>query len=197
MARLLVVSGPSGAGKSTLLKRLLADHSSRFGFSVSHTTRSARPGEADGRDYHFVDRSAFESLAAAGAFLETAEFSRNLYGTSLEAVRRVHDAGRTCVLDIDLQGVQSVKRAASSAGLVASYVLVRPPTVDDLRTRLMVRGTETPESLALRLEAAERDIAFADAHPGFHDAVIVNDSVDRAYSELLAFVGLSQATAAL
>ena len=179
---LLVVSGPSGSGKSTLLKRLLATHAESFGFSVSHTTRSPRPGEADGREYHFVTPAAFGELAESRAFVEWARFSANMYGTSFVAVEAVQATGRTCVLDIDLQGVQSVKKA----GLEARFVFVQPPTLEELETRLRARNTENEESLQLRLEAARRDMQHA-ATPGVYDKVIVNDDLERAYSEFSAY----------
>jgi guanylate kinase len=188
--RLLVLSGPSGAGKSTLLKRLFKEHGARFGFSVSHTTRAPRPGEVHGRDYHFVDRTVMDSLIAGGAFLESAEFSKNVYGTSFEAVRDVHASGRTCVLDIDLQGVQSVKRAVASnpGDFDVGYVFIAPPSIEVLKQRLEGRGTETPESIKLRLEAAQREMDFARANSSFHDRIIVNDDADAAYGELLDFI---------
>ena len=111
LPRPLVLCGPSGSGKSTLMSRLTSEYSEQFGFSVSHTSRGPRAGERDGTDYHFVSRVRMEELAAEGAFLERAEFSGNMYGTSRAAVETVLQAGKICILDIDTQGVRTVKVA--------------------------------------------------------------------------------------
>ncbi|KAI9674375.1 MAG: guanylate kinase [Trizodia sp. TS-e1964] len=180
--RPIVVSGPSGTGKSTLLKRLFAAHPTRFGFSVSHTTRAPRPGELDGRDYHFTSRAAFEALVAAHGFIEHAQFSGNFYGTSVEAVRAVAAGGKVCVLDIEMEGVKQVK----ATDLGARFVFVAPPSMRELERRLRGRGTETEESLGKRLVQAEREMEFARGE-GVHDKVIVNADLDTAYKELEAF----------
>ncbi|XP_032190999.1 guanylate kinase isoform X1 [Mustela erminea] len=136
--RPVVLSGPSGAGKSTLLKRLLQEHGSVFGFSVSHTTRDPRPGEENGKevkpqlallaDYYFVTREVMQRDIAAGDFIEHAEFSGNLYGTSKAAVRAVQAMNRICVLDVDLQGVRNIKKT----DLRPIYIFVQPPSLDVL-----------------------------------------------------------------
>jgi len=100
---LIVLSGPSGSGKSTLLTRLFRTHPEAFGFSISHTTRGPRPGETDGKEYHFTTPSAFEELAKDGAFIEYATFAGKRYGTSYDAVREVLERVRACVLDIDME----------------------------------------------------------------------------------------------
>nr|KAF6348672.1 guanylate kinase 1 [Myotis myotis] len=142
--RPVVLSGPSGAGKSTLLKRLLQEHGSIFGFSVSHTTRDPRPGEENGKDYYFVTREVMQRDIAAGDFIEHAEFSGNLYGTSKAAVRVVQAMNRICVLDVDLQGVRNLKKT----DLRPIYIFVQPPTLEVLEQRLRQRNTETEESLS-------------------------------------------------
>ncbi|XP_032333184.1 guanylate kinase isoform X2 [Camelus ferus] len=152
--RPVVLSGPSGAGKSTLLKRLLQEHGSIFGFSVSHTTRNPRPGEENGKDYYFVTREVMQRDIAAGDFIEHAEFSGNLYGTSKAAVRAVQAMNRICVLDVDLQGVRNIKKT----DLQPIYICVQPPSLDVLEQRLRQRNTETEESLAKRLAAARADM---------------------------------------
>ncbi|XP_059864178.1 guanylate kinase isoform X7 [Delphinus delphis] len=172
--RPVVLSGPSGAGKSTLLKRLLQEHSSIFGFSVSHTTRDPRPGEENGKDYYFVTREVMQRDIAAGDFIEHAEFSGNLYGTSKAAVRAVQAMNRICVLDVDLQGVRNIKKT----DLRPVYIFVQPPSLDVLRLRQ--RNTETEESLAKRLAAARADMESSE-EPGLFDLIIVNDSLDKAY----------------
>nr|KAF6348670.1 guanylate kinase 1 [Myotis myotis] len=182
--RPVVLSGPSGAGKSTLLKRLLQEHGSIFGFSVSRevpgdTTRDPRPGEENGKDYYFVTREVMQRDIAAGDFIEHAEFSGNLYGTSKAAVRVVQAMNRICVLDVDLQGVRNLKKT----DLRPIYIFVQPPTLEVLEQRLRQRNTETEESLAKRLAAAQADMESS-KEPGLFDLIIVNDNLDKAYWSL-------------
>ncbi|XP_047584991.1 guanylate kinase isoform X4 [Lutra lutra] len=179
--RPVVLSGPSGAGKSTLLKRLLQEHGSVFGFSVSHTTRDPRPGEENGKDYYFVTREVMQRDIAAGDFIEHAEFSGNLYGTSKAAVRAVQAMNRICVLDVDLQGVRNIKKT----DLRPIYIFVQPPSLDVLvgEQRLRQRNTETEESLTKRLAAARVDMESS-KEQGLFDLVIINDNLDTAYRTL-------------
>lgn len=177
--RPVVLSGPSGAGKSTLLKKLFQEHDSIFGFSVSHTTRNPRPGEENGKDYYFVTREVMQRDIAAGDFIEHAEFSGNLYGTSKEAVRAVQAMNRICVLDVDLQGVRNIKKT----DLDPIYISVQPPSLDVLEQRLRLRNTETEDSLAKRLAAARADMESS-KEPGLFDLVIINDNLDEAYAIL-------------
>ncbi|EPQ01425.1 Guanylate kinase [Myotis brandtii] len=174
--RPVVLSGPSGAGKSTLLKRLLQEHGSIFGFSVSH--------------YYFVTREVMQRDIAAGDFIEHAEFSGNLYGTSKAAVRVVQAMNRICVLDVDLQGVRNLKKT----DLRPIYIFVQPPSLEVLapqEQRLRQRNTETEESLAKRLATAQADMESS-KEPGLFDLIIVNDNLDKAYwslKEALSEVG--------
>ncbi|VDB95482.1 unnamed protein product [Peniophora sp. CBMAI 1063] len=180
-ARPLVCSGPSGVGKSTLLKRLFADHPDKFAFSVSHTTRKPRPGEVDGKDYNFTTRESFLALVADGGFIEHAEFSGNLYGTSVQAVKSIAAQGRRCILDIEVQGVRQIKKT----DLNPVYLFIAPPSVSALRARLQGRGTDAPEAVQKRLDTALLEIAYA-KEPGAHDLVIVNDDLERAYTKFQA-----------
>ncbi|KAG6837155.1 hypothetical protein H0H93_013745 [Arthromyces matolae] len=175
--RPLVLFGPSGVGKSTLLTRLFAEFPDKFGFSVSHTTRSPRPGEVDGKQYHFVSVQRFRELIQQNAFIEHAEFSGNFYGTSFETVRDVQRLGRRCILDIDAQGVRQIK----NTDLDPVYLFISPPSLAILRSRLQNRGTETEEAVQKRLSAALREVEYA-KQPNVHDYVIVNDDLERAYS---------------
>ncbi|KAK7466496.1 guanylate kinase [Stygiomarasmius scandens] len=188
MQRPLVLSGPSGVGKSTLLHRLFAEYPDKFGFSVSHTTRAPRPGEIDGKQYHFVTRDRFVELLREGAFIEHAEFSGNFYGTSFQTVREVEQQGRRCILDIEAQGVRQIK----ATNLNPVYCFISPPTLSILRERLQKRGTETDESVKKRLATALKEIAYA-KEPNVHDIVIVNDDLDRAY-QLFKKVALGEET---
>ncbi|RDX54325.1 guanylate kinase [Polyporus arcularius HHB13444] len=183
--RPLVISGPSGVGKSTLLKRLFADYPDKFGFSVSHTTRSPRAGEVDGKDYYFVPQDKFKELIAQGAFIEHAQFSGNFYGTSFMTVREIQKSGRRCILDIEAQGVRQIK----ATSLNPVYLFISPPSLAELRQRLQGRGTETEAAVAKRLATALKEIEYA--KEGAHDIVIVNDDLDRAY-EKFARVALGE-----
>ncbi|MEQ2264483.1 hypothetical protein XENORESO_009638, partial [Xenotaenia resolanae] len=177
--RPVVLSGPSGAGKSTLLKRLMKDHEGVFGFSVSHTTRSPRPGEEDGKDYHFTTREAMQEGINNGEFIENAEFSGNMYGTSKAAVENVRAKNLICILDVDIQGVKRIKES----DLDPIYISIQPPSMEILEKRLRDRQTETEESLQKRLEAARIDMELS-KEPGVFDIVIINDDLEKAYEEL-------------
>ncbi|KAL7413627.1 guanylate kinase [Mrakia frigida] len=177
--RPLVLFGPSGTGKSTLLKKLLAEFPDKFGFSVSHTTRSPRTGESPGVAYHFTDRPTFERLISEGAFIENAEFSGNRYGTSAKAVQDFEGTGRRCILDIDMQGVHQIR--TNHPHLNPIYLFISPPSFASLRTRLTSRGTESPESLQARLDAAKGELEYAVSEQGKADVVVVNDDLERAY----------------
>ncbi|XP_065123663.1 guanylate kinase isoform X2 [Paramisgurnus dabryanus] len=177
--RPVVMSGPSGAGKSTFLKRLLKEFEGVFGFSVSHTTRSPRPGEENGKDYHYVTRAEMQKSIAEGNFIEHAEFSGNMYGTSKAAVKVVQANNLICVLDVDMQGVKSIKKT----DLNPIYVSIQPPSMEILENRLRDRKTENEESLQKRLNAARTDMEMS-KEPGLFDVVIINDDLDAAYGRL-------------
>ncbi|KAI8802525.1 guanylate kinase [Cladochytrium replicatum] len=194
--RPIVICGPSGAGKSTLLKKLFAEYPAQFGFSVSHTTRTPRPGEENGVHYHFVARDNMLAEVAEGKFIENAEFSGNLYGTSFKAVQDVLSSGKNVILDIDSQGVYLLKKAAGSAGLAtALYIFLMPPSVEELERRLRGRGTETEESIQKRLDAAKREMEWG-VKAGSVDTIIINDDVETAYEALRkAIFGAGASTA--
>ncbi|XP_047670506.1 guanylate kinase isoform X2 [Tachysurus fulvidraco] len=179
--RPVVFSGPSGAGKSTLLKLLLGEFDGVFGFSVSHTTRKPRPGEENGKDYHYVSREDMQAGIAKGDFIESAEFSGNMYGTSKAAVQAVQAQNLICVLDIDMQGVKSIKRTS----LNPIYISIQPPSMDVLEKRLRARKTESEESLQKRLQAALVEVEFS-KEPDQFDVIIINDNLDEAYEKLKA-----------
>ncbi|EGW32226.1 guanylate kinase [Spathaspora passalidarum NRRL Y-27907] len=182
MSRPIVISGPSGTGKSTLLKKLFAEYPNKFGFSVSNTTRKPRAGEVDGKDYNFSTVEEFQQLIAEDKFIEWAQFSGNYYGTTIKAVKDVAESGKTCLLDIDMQGVKSVKKT----DLNARYLFISPPSIDELKQRLQGRGTETEESLTKRIDAASAEMEYAKT--GAHDKIIVNDDLEKAYVEFKDFI---------
>lgn len=174
---LFVVSAPSGAGKTSLVKALLkADPAIRL--SVSYTTRAPRPGESDGRDYHFVSHEQFHKLLTQNEFLEHAEVYGNFYGTSKSVISRELYAGRDLLLEIDWQGAAQVRehfpRSAS--------IFILPPSFAALRTRLAGRAQDSDEVIERRLAAAAHDVAHADAF----DYIIVNDDFDHALQDLVA-----------
>lgn len=177
--RPVVLSGPSGAGKSTLLKKLMKEYDSVFGFSVSHTTRKPRPGEENGKDYHYVTREVMQASIDNGEFIENAEFSGNMYGTSKAAVQDVQAKNLICILDIDMQGVRNIKRT----DLNPIYISIQPPSLDVLEKRLRDRKTESEESLQKRLHAARVDMEYS-KEPGIFDVVIINENLDDAYRNL-------------
>ncbi|KAF3907256.1 hypothetical protein ABW20_dc0106422 [Dactylellina cionopaga] len=182
---IVVLSGPSGAGKSTLLKQLFAKHPDIFGFSVSHTSRPPRSGEEHGKAYWFTAKEEFQKLVGEGKFIETAEFSGNLYGTSIQAVKDVQDAGKVCILDIEMEGVKQVKK--TDLNNMCTFIFVQPPSFQELRKRLEARNTETPQSLEARLTQAERELEHAKTL-GFYDKIVTNDELAKAFTDLEAHI---------
>ncbi|XP_065656016.1 guanylate kinase isoform X6 [Hydra vulgaris] len=175
----VVLSGPSGCGKSTLIKKLTLEFPTKFGFSVSHTTRAPRPNEIDGKDYYFTSLEAINQKIEAGEFIESATFSGNKYGTSKKAVHDVLETGKICILDIDSQGVKSIKKT----DLHCVLIFIKPPSLEELERRLRDRGTETEEAIQKRLESAKAELDYA-AEAGSYHFTIVNDDLERAYKEL-------------
>jgi guanylate kinase len=177
----LVVTGPSGVGKGTLIRRLL-ERRPDYRLSVSATTREPRPGEVDGRDYHFLTEQEFERRLAAGDFLEHALYAGNHYGTLKEEVER---AGGNLVLEIEVEGARQVRQAMPDA----TQVFIAPPSDEALRERLIKRDTDEPEVIERRLARAKEELA---ARQEFK-RVIVNDDLDRAVAELVALAATIEA----
>jgi guanylate kinase len=180
---LFIVTAPSGAGKSSLVNAVLADDP-RLALSISYTTRAPRAGEADGREYHFVDRASFQRMLEAGEFLESAEVHGNLYATSQKQIEQKLAAGRDVVLEIDWQGAAQVRRLFPAA--IGVFLL--PPSLAELERRLRGRGKDADETIRRRLAAAEAEIG----HAAEFDFVIINDDFEEARRDLAAVVRASR-----
>ncbi|MBF6209534.1 guanylate kinase [Nocardia puris] len=177
--RLVVLVGPSAVGKSTVV-RCVRERLPELVFSVSATTRAPRPGEVDGRDYRFVTREQFDAMIAADELLEWADIHGGLQrsGTPAAPVRAAMAAGKPVLVEVDLEGARSVRRAIPEALLV----FLAPPSWDELVTRLRSRGTESPEVIERRLATARVELAACDEF----DIVIVNDEVTSACEQLVS-----------
>ena len=176
---LYIFSAPSGAGKTSLVKALL-DTTSYIGVSVSHTTRAPRPGEVDGKDYHFISRDDFQELVNEGAFLESAQVFDNYYGTSQRWVESEMEAGRDVILEIDWQGAQQVRRLMPDS--VSAFIV--PPSIEALEQRLRGRGQDSDEIIARRMRDARNEVS----HYGEYDYLIVNDNFENTVDELRAII---------
>ena len=168
---LFVVSAPSCAGKSTILHQVLEEIPA-VAFSVSHTTRSPRAGEAHGRDYFFVSQQEFAAMRRGGAFLEAAEVHGNWYGTSRGAVEEMLGRGVDVLLDIDVQGALQVR----ASGLAAVFIFIVPPSLTELERRLRGRGTDSDEVIRRRLANARQELRAASRY----DHIVVNDELNQA-----------------
>ena len=180
---LYVVAAPSGAGKTTLV-RLLIEQEAGVHLSVSFTTRPPRPGELDGRDYHFVDAAEFRAMIARQEFLEWAEVHGNFYGTSKKWITERLATGHDVLLEIDWQGAQQVRSAFP--GTIGIFIL--PPSMEELTRRLTGRGTDSADVIARRLAAAQAEMR----HVGEFDYVIINASLEQALDDLRAVVRASR-----
>jgi len=181
--KLYVMAAPSGAGKTTLV-RLLLDSEPGVHLSISYTTRGPRPGEADGREYHFVDVATFRAMMARGDFLEWAEVHGNFYGTSKVWIADHLAAGHDVLLEIDWQGAQQVRAVFPQA--IGVFIL--PPSMEELTRRLTGRGTDSTEVVERRLAAAQAEMR----HVGEFDYVIINDGLEQALDDLRAVVRASR-----
>ena len=177
--KLFVISGPSGAGKGTIVARIRASRPN-LGLTVSATTREPREGEVDGVSYYFLSEEEFSRRIDADQFVEWASVHGHRYGTLVSEVSSKLAAGSSLILEIDVQGAFQVKERFPEAVLI----FIMPPSLDVLRERLETRGTETAETLSVRLANAEREMALAD----LYDDVVINDDLDCACAELASVI---------
>jgi len=180
---LFIISAPSGAGKTSLVHALL-DINPNIDMSVSYTTRDPRPGEQDGKDYHFVSREIFLAMAQQGEFLESAEVYGNLYGTSQVWITNEISKGRDILLEIDWQGAAQIRSRFPKC----TSIFILPPSKEALKDRLEKRGKDDNIVITKRMAAVRQDVA----HVAEFDYVIINDNLDKALHELNAVVVASK-----
>lgn len=174
--RLIVLSGPSGAGKSTLLKMVLKKYKKKVKFSVSFTSRKSRKGEKNGEDYFFITQEEFEKNIQNNIFLEWAIVHGNYYGTSKKYIEDIINDGFDCILDIDVQGAFNLKKN----NITALYIFISPPSLEELKERLLKRNTDSLETIEKRIKNAEEEMKYKN----YYDHVIINDNLNVAFKEL-------------
>ena len=172
--KLVVISGFSGAGKGTLMKALMKEYGDSYALSVSATTRNPRPGEMDGVDYFFVTRDKFEQMIAEDALIEYAQYVGNYYGTPKEYVQQQLDLGKNVILEIEIQGALKIKEKFPDTVLM----FVTAPNANELKNRLVGRGTETPEVIAARLSRACEESMGMEKY----DYLVINDTIENGIS---------------
>ena len=178
---LIILSSPSGAGKSTLARKLMGwDETLRF--SVSATTRPPRPGEEDGVHYHFVSEPAFKKMVAAGEMLEHAHVFGNFYGSPLGPVKEAIETGRDVLFDVDWQGAEQIKHSSLRDHVLSVFVL--PPSISELRRRLVERGQDAPDVIHKRMLKSWDEIS----HWHGYDYVLVNDDLETTFERLKTIV---------
>jgi guanylate kinase len=179
-----VISAPSGTGKTTVCGKLLAQDA-RLRFSVSHTTRKPRTGETDGEEYHFVSESEFERLREQGAFLESARYTGNLYGTSFRAIQDSLEAGLDILLEIEVQGASLIR----NSDFEAVFIFLLPPSMEIVERRLRDRGTDSESLIEQRLREGHPEIAMA----RIFDYAVINDDLQTAVEEVKEIIGAERA----
>ncbi|WP_078547232.1 guanylate kinase [Litchfieldia alkalitelluris] len=177
---LIVLSGPSGVGKGTVRKELFSRPDTKLQYSISMTTRKPREGEVDGVDYFFKSREEFENLMEAGKLLEWAEYVGNYYGTPVDYVEETLQKGRDVFLEIEVQGALQVRKAFPE-GL---FIFLMPPSLSELKNRIVTRGTESEDLINNRMKVAREEIEMMDAY----DYVVENDQVELACERVMSIV---------
>ncbi|WP_096154691.1 MULTISPECIES: guanylate kinase [Bacillus] len=177
---LIVLSGPSGVGKGTVRKAIFSQDDVQFEYSISMTTRSPREGEVDGVDYFFRSREEFENLIEEDKFIEWAEYVGNLYGTPVDYVEKCLSEGNDVFLEIEVQGAIQVKRKFPEG----VFIFLMPPSLSELKNRIVTRGTETEDLINNRMTVAKEEIVMMDEY----DYVVENDQVELACERIQAIV---------
>ena len=177
--KLIILSGPSGAGKSTVVFKAIQNRDD-FCFSTSVTTRKPRPGEVDGREYFFIDREKFDEMVSNGELLEYAQYVTNCYGTPRSYVEEKLAEGKNVILDIEIQGARQVHDKIPEA----ITIFIMPPSLEELRQRLVKRGTDSADAINARIARAEQEVQEAD----FYTYLIVNDQIEKAAMEFNAII---------
>ena len=183
LGNLTVITGPSGVGKGTIVKRILDKYSDVW-LSISATTRKPRQGEIDKKHYLFLDEKEFKKIIDRGGFLEWASFANNFYGTPKDVVKEKIEKGINVLLEIELEGARQVRKSFPQ-GL---QIFIAPPNLSELEKRIRGRGTESEESIRQRLAIARKELI---AQKEF-DAVIINEDIDNAFSEIERLMGLNR-----
>ncbi|MDX1637873.1 MAG: guanylate kinase [Balneolaceae bacterium] len=174
--KVIIIVAPSGSGKTTIANMLL-DDIQEVRFSTSATTRDPRPGEKHGREYYFLSDEEFDRLIDNGGFLEWEHYGDSRYGTLRSEVDKLVESGYFPLLDIEVKGAMNVKRMYGSDAVA---VFIKPPSMEELRRRLVNRKSETPDQVATRLKEAEKELKYADAF----DYVVINDDLEDAYRQV-------------
>ncbi|MDR0197986.1 MAG: guanylate kinase [Oscillospiraceae bacterium] len=173
---LIVVSAPAGCGKDTIVEKLF-ETEREIRYSVSATTREVRGGEAEGTDYFFKTREEFEEMIERGEFLEYTEYCGNYYGTPKSAVTEALESGHDILLKIEVHGAENIKKMFPNSVLI----FIRPPSLDELRRRLIKRGTEDLETIERRIEIACKEMTMQCDH---YDHYVINDDLEQAVNEI-------------
>ena len=179
--RPLIIGSPSGCGKGTVITQLIKEFPHIFEKNISYTTRKPRVGEKNGVDRFFVSVPEFEKEISENNFIEFASFADNYYGTNKQFIKKVIEGGKICLIEIEIEGWRSI----SKSDLKCNYVYILPPSLEELKRRLMGRGSETEESLKKRLEIAKTEINFAKSCPDLFPKILVNDKYTDFYHELI------------
>ncbi|MFQ5428130.1 MAG: guanylate kinase [Thermodesulfobacteriota bacterium] len=179
----VIISGPSGAGKTTLY-RMAIQTIPAVKHSISYTTRPPRPGDIDGRDYHFVSGARFEEMARGGEFIEYAHIHGNRYGTARRDLEALLREGSHVILEIDVQGAASLRKALDGA----IYIFIAPPSIEACRRRLSTRGQDSSEVIERRLRAAAEEVR----HAPLYDYIIINDQIKPSFERIKAIIAAEE-----